>query len=529
MNNRKRAVGNRWFFIAGWMFLGLAVVFCWWKLASSPVYRADQLLGAETWLFVDFPNIQASRAAFEKTAARKLFSQLREGRLKSMEEKQSVWLAVRRFLKFFHAARGEVFVACTGFSVSPRMDVDWLIGFDPGSRRREALQALREWETLAQVEFPTSKLDDGEYESFRYRVWRPVRSYPVAFAELGNFILFSHGEEPLQKAFLVSQGRISRTLARLPAYQETQTSSPPDLLLFLNPAAFLEQLKPLLVLQPGLRGLLESRIPFRSIHVAGRIENGGFHDTARMVLPDGGNLSSLAAPADAVRCDSLAATSSNTVFYLSATIGSKQWRELASRLAQPFPPEMKRHVRGVEQMTEMFDPVTLEKLTQSLGGEIALMLDAAGPGAPFDSRLLLQLKDSVSVESLLSKLAGRRLPSAHFFQECHVMKRGTSVWLCWDAATAGNRGAWGNQTLMDNPVFMEGMGKIPSGSFLSGYLDVRRAVDGWMSGVRNPPLVEPVFFFCRQECGVVTTESRGGLGMAGFLMGLLDAEKMTEQ
>ena len=126
---------------------------------------------------------------------------------------------------------------------------------------------------------------------------------------------------------------------------------------------------------------------------------------------------------------------------------------------------------------------------------------------------------------LRSLMEGRRSLAAPYFKDFRLVKMAASNWLCRETAGVVKWTGPEKQTLADNPAFMEGFGKIPPRSFLFGYIDVRRAVAGWLLDVKSPPSVAPVFFSCRAEQDVVIAESRGGVGLAGFFMGLLDAEK----
>lgn len=311
----------------------------WLLTRKAKTYRAHEILPAETIALLDFPTVQLSRKHFNASALGRILAEPEiralnsEARLRLKKalpttQKENFSLA-KDFLRLLMMVEGESFIALTDVSVSPRLDAGMLIGFDPGSRRKEAEVALEALVRRCRIEDPESELLERDSGPIAYQVWRSSRKLQIAFVQLGNFFLFSNGEAPLQQVLACVDDDSLPTLNTQEAYQPfIERSVGADSFLFLNADAVLGKLKPLFFLQPKLKAQLESFLPFHVMGIVSSFRNGGVENTSW----------SAATPSEMERfgrykpCErrTLVATGKDTLLYGAANLEWGSWLDLLS-------------------------------------------------------------------------------------------------------------------------------------------------------------------------------------------------------
>ena len=314
--------------------LAVACVAAWFYFSSSRRhYRAEELLPAETLLFLDIPNTASSRQRFAGTALGKIWAEpevqafieqpLRTFR-QTWEQNSEGRTIVQNILRMLATARGEAFLACTDVSISPGLNVTLIAGFDPGDQRKQAEQALERLMIQCRIEYPNAVLEERKFESETYQVWSPSKKVKIAFARVGNFFLFSRGEEPLQQAILRAQGKRKDRLAGAPSFAARRTQSVgSDALMFLNLQPLVERIKLLASFQPGLREQIDSMLPFQTLLGASSFKDGGIEDHLWTVIP-GARQNQLST---FQKCDrsSLKATSADAILYATINLDLSKW------------------------------------------------------------------------------------------------------------------------------------------------------------------------------------------------------------
>jgi hypothetical protein len=307
------------------VLLALAGMGIWfWLNAPPPHYRAEELLPASTWAYVDIPDFRRSRTRFSESALGRI---LAEPEIRSFLQRPGRGALPRTklgpifgsVLEIANTCRGEVFAACTDIPISPRLDVAVLVGLDPRDQRKRAETLVEDLISNCRIQYPESQIEEREYEGVTYRVWIPFKNFTVAFGRIGNFLLFSHGEEPLQKAILCSQRQVEERLADVPSFQQQMARYPErDVVTFLNLDAVVGPLKPLATIQPSLRAGLDSLVPFRTYCGVATFRDGGVENHSAVTL--GGSSAMTFSGLQPCERMTLRAAGANTLFYGATTL-----------------------------------------------------------------------------------------------------------------------------------------------------------------------------------------------------------------
>lgn len=238
-------------------------------------YRAENILPPQTVVFLDFPDAAGSRQRLAQSAPAKLFADPsvrrllktpRDAFLKGLEGRREAMVFIQEAIKMLSTAEGEGFVAVTDVSISPRFDLGIVAGFDPGKNRKEADRLLEKLVERCRIESPSVEFQDRKHGSFKYRVWSPRKEVVIAFGRLGNFEIFSLGEDSLKQVFDLASDPKKESLAQSPLFVANRArlggapdaagkrTDGADATIFINPKAVLGNLKPLIESQASAAG-----------------------------------------------------------------------------------------------------------------------------------------------------------------------------------------------------------------------------------------------------------------------------------
>lgn len=300
------------------------------------------------------------------------------------------WPLAQRLLASARQSGGEAFVACTGISISPRLDLDLLAGFDAGTPAAAAA-IVEAWGHRCRLEFPELRVVETEIASTPCESWRVEGEPPLLVANYSRWVLASRGERPLCEAILHAR---ARTRAKGPP--PLTRASHGDARAVVNPPALGEQLKPLAALQPSLRGQLDQLLPFGFLAASLRVRQGVSEESWRWWnLPGPGNPSALFP----CRRAALRFAGPGTAAGLVAAL---DWVAAlpVEGMADPLSPEVSGPLAG--KLKDALPLAVLARLAPHLGPECGLFVEHDADGAPS----LLVVVQSRNETALRERLRG---------------------------------------------------------------------------------------------------------------------------
>ncbi|MBI4027085.1 MAG: hypothetical protein HY360_19020 [Verrucomicrobia bacterium] len=381
---------------------------------KTPMFRGEELLPSQTVAFIDASNIRAARQKFKDTALAKILAEpevkdFLEGashvgrNSKTMGETGTL---LREALKLLNTAEGEAFVAITDVSISPKLQCGILAGFDPGSRSRQAEQALESLASQYCAQFPAAEMEDRVFESVPYKVWGPDRRTKIAFARLANFLLFSYGEEPLKEAIARSRGSTQDRLADAPVFASHRARmSGADVAVFVNPQAALGRFQTLLAFQPALKGSLASVLAIQSFAGTFTFKNNGIEGHSWTAIPSSRHAE--LGLSDFKRCEraTMRAAGSDALLYGAMSLDIPRWFDRTTgELKKGGVTSIAAPIRGILKFMESRQIRLRDDLLGRFGPEAAVLLEWREPSRyPFLS-LIVETKNPDQVRAVVERI-----------------------------------------------------------------------------------------------------------------------------
>lgn len=230
--------------LVGIALLILIAAFAVSHFAKIPTYRGNELVPASTLLFVDLPDVSATRDRYAQTSLNKMLKEPTIasylGKIRSsssrLGEDQKVWFGVyQQFAALLGHADGELFLAISEVAFTPKVTVNAIMGCDDHLHQKNVKKAVTQLVEKLRVEFPVSQVEERNFESSTYQVWKND-TVQIAFGHLGNFFLVCYGEKSMQDAILRTKNPNETQLKSSAVYKPyVDKTASSDVIVFLNP------------------------------------------------------------------------------------------------------------------------------------------------------------------------------------------------------------------------------------------------------------------------------------------------------
>jgi len=399
---------TRWGALGLGLLLLLGGIAWFFFFREPPFHRAEELLPSHTIVFFDLPHTGASREQFRLTALGKIWA---EPELKAFWEKprQAIQKSVsvkdyplpifREILDMLATADGEAFMAITDIGIIPRLDVAVLIGFDPGKRRKEAEAALDQLIARCRAEYPSASVEERDYESVRYHVWNFSSSLKIAFAHVGNFLLFSHGEGPIQQAIARACATTEDCLKDAPLFASQRSKlAGADVALFLNPQALLGKFQ--LALQS-----LGADLPIQSFLGTSTFKDRGVEDHWWWTVPPAKQAEIGLADFKKCQCATLKAAGSDALIYAAMNFDLSTWFDrLLPGLDRSGLDSLRQQIQWLLKFLEAQGFRLREDLMPQLGPEMAFIMEWKATSLSPQISILIETRNPAAIRTAIEKL-----------------------------------------------------------------------------------------------------------------------------
>lgn len=463
------------------------------------------LLPADTFLFLQMPDVAKSKQDFKTTALYQIWSEKEvqdfvgkaaEAMRTAYHEKVGDNPYASLLRRGTELARGEMFIALPELGAIQKEIPSMVMGVDVKERKAEANQWIDEVKAKLKAEVAKLAEESTTYKGVTYKRWTTPRT-TISLAYFGSMLVVTSKPEAMEQIIDRIKDKAAPILEKDERYQNARKHMPSAYaaLAYCNPKPLVAMLKGLVLFMPQLQSTMQGADAVQAISYSTTFTNGSFQDVVFVDAPVGtrGDMGAETAP---TQRKTLPLTSASALVYSVQSMNMGKARDTLFQPLQSIPvPKLQELLFQLEKFNRDngIDP---NEFLNGIGPEYAFSLNWETNAPMPEMFVALEIRDMAKITASLDKLWQWGKTSAtetgmdpftdiayngvtiHAMQSpivspCYVVtEKFLLISLQSDTAKQLiDKQAGAGKSLADNPIYQKTISTLPSGGYSYSYLD----------------------------------------------------------
>lgn len=464
------------------------------------------LLPADTFVFVQMPDVPGAKAGFRTTALWQIWheKEVQEFIGKTRDTVKKAYdehLADNPYMSLVRRgaslAQGEMFLAVPEFNAVQKEVPSVVLGMNVKEHKAEAEQWLADVKAKLKAEVPKFSEDSQAHLGVAYKRWT-TSGTTLCQAWFGSLLIVTSKEETMKDLIARHNDAAAPSLAKDPRFEHARQKMPSAhaLLVYSNPKPLVAMLKGFALFMPQLQSSMRTLDAMQAVSYSTTFVNGSFQDVIFVDAPADkrGDLGSESVPTEK---KTLPLTSESSLFYSvqSADLG-KAWDTMWQQLQNSSLPKLGEALSALDKFNRDNSLNLPKDLLDALGPEYAISLSWETNAPLPELFVAMQVRDKAKATASLDKLwnfgKAAAKPTgmdpfadlAYNGQTIHALQTPivspsyavTEKFLLIALQTDTTKKLIDKQTnpgksLADNPLYQRTMAALPAGGNSYAYLD----------------------------------------------------------